>query len=128
MTHGAVPTISAPTGWLWRNAIGIVLASATTTPTGHGAIGKISTWASDTAASAAATTASIRRVASAGIPSNLTDRQGARADRSAQRRRAEQRRRGDDAELDEALAGGQAGGVRPVAEAGEHTDRAQQRE
>src|SRR3954452_12800435 len=74
MSHGAVPTISARTGWACRNAIGTVLASATTIPTGHGAIGKISTWATDTTASAAATTASIRRVASAGMAPNLTDR------------------------------------------------------
>src|SRR5689334_1902051 len=105
---------------MWRNATGIVLASAITTPTGRGAIGKISTCASDTAASAAATTASIRRVASAGMPPKLTDRQRARADRRAQRGRAEQQGGRDDPELDDPLAGGEVGGERAVAEPREH--------
>src|SRR4051794_30186776 len=128
MSHGAVPTTSARTGWVCRKAIGTVLASAITIPTGHGAIGKISTWATDTAASAAATTASIRRVASAGMAPNLTDRQGGRADRITEGGRAEHCRGGDDPDLDHTFPGGEVGDVRAVGGAGEDADQAQQPE
>ena len=129
MSHGAVPTSSARTGWVCRNAIGTVLANAITIPTGHGAIGKISTWA---------TRHGRQRRRDYGVdpsrgerwhgaePNRPADAGG--ADRIAQRGRAEQQGGGDEADLDHALAGGEVGGVRAVGGAGEDADQAQQRE
>ena len=59
--QGTVPTSAAATGCGRRQAIGSVLASAMTTPSGREVIGNASTWNNAMAARTPATTASTRR-------------------------------------------------------------------